>query len=240
VLHGLPRCAPAARFWSERAFSEYAAVPAISQAVLALVREGGSLDELAAMMHVSQDEIRHTELSRDMAEAFGGYCEDVPECIDFDPKHMGDPLGWPLAFWVIGTGCVSETLSLELMRQRMHHTTHPVAAAVLADIVKDEAVHSRLGWSIASRIVPTLSQAHRRELSEYASEYVGTLAKSFISRDMAPAAKARARRLRMAVASRGLGACPPDEADATFRKTVTDIMRPRFAKIGLKLPASVR
>ncbi len=54
-FEALPPHDEARRFWSERAWSEYAAVPAMSQTVLALVREGGSMDELASLTLICAD-----------------------------------------------------------------------------------------------------------------------------------------------------------------------------------------
>ena len=51
----VPQKDAARRFWSERTWSEFAAVPAVSQVVLALVREGAPLDTLGAYTAIADD-----------------------------------------------------------------------------------------------------------------------------------------------------------------------------------------
>jgi hypothetical protein len=48
----------ARRFWSRRTWSELAAVPAVSQVVLALTREGASLAHLGAYTTIARSEER--------------------------------------------------------------------------------------------------------------------------------------------------------------------------------------
>ena len=75
----LPKNDAARRFWSERTWSEFAAVPAVSQVVLALVREGAPLDTLGAYTSIADDEVRHALLSRELAQKLGGYVDEIPE-----------------------------------------------------------------------------------------------------------------------------------------------------------------
>src|SRR5258707_1048516 len=78
---GLPRATrdAARRFWSQRAWSEYCALPVVSQISLKLAAEGAPLDELASVAGILQDEALHTALSARAADAFGGYVEDIPD-----------------------------------------------------------------------------------------------------------------------------------------------------------------
>ncbi len=229
----LPRCDEARRFWSERAWSEYAAVPAISQTVLALVREGGSMDELGALTQISADEVRHTELSRDLADAFGGYVEEIPSGLSYAPALLADPSAATFAQWVVGNGCVSETLSFELMAARLKHTHHPLVSCVLTRVLQDEAVHARTSWMIAERLLPTLSEFDREVLGDYVLELVEAIRKTFVTARLPPAIRAEARRIREVTASLGFGACPPDEADARVEQKLAELVLPRLRALGL-------
>jgi len=233
----LPHSDAARRFWSERAWSEYSAVPGMSQTILALVREGGPLDELGAIAQISVDEVRHTELSRDLADALGGYVEEIPEGLAYEPQRLGDPTDTPLPCWIIGNACVSETVSLELMRARLRHTTVPHVRAVLERVLQDEAVHARMGWSLAERLLPALDPASRRHLAEYAIEAFHVVGSSFATAGLPQKARAEARRIREDTAALGLGACPPDEADHVCMRTITETIIPRFVRLGLPLGA---
>lgn len=225
------RSEAAARFWSERAWSEFTAIPGMSQTLLAAVREKRGIDLIAAINTITTDEIRHTEQSRDVAAALGHYEETIPEWSRYDPSTLGDPFHAPLITWVVGNACVSETLSLELMRARMKHTTHPVVRGILEDIVRDEAVHARLGWIIAQAELPKLGAAQKRDLLDYVKAYFDVLEKTFITRGLPRAHKNAARKVRSKTAELGLGACPPDEEDAVFDATILKTIVPRLLKL---------
>lgn len=229
----LQKCDEARRFWSERAWSEYAAVPAMSQTILALVRDGGSMDELGAISQMAADEVRHTELSRDVAEAFGGYTEDIPSGLPYAPQSLADNASGSFAQWVVGNGCVSETLSLELMRARLQHTRHPAIAEVLQRILQDEAVHARTSWLTAERVVPMLDGFDREVLSEYVLELVEVVRRTFVTSGLPAAVRDEARRIRNVTAEAGLGACPADEADALVEAKLEQVILPRLTKLGL-------
>ena len=89
----VPKNDAARRFWSERTWSEFAAVPAVSQVVLALVRQGAPLEVLGAYTAIADDEVRHAMLSRDLAERLGGYVDEVPEGLDYAPSGLARPQG---------------------------------------------------------------------------------------------------------------------------------------------------
>ncbi len=231
----LPVCPEAARFWSERAWSELAAVPAMSQTALALVRDSADLDSLGAMMQIGADEVRHTELSRDVANGLGGYVELIPADAAWEPALLGEASSMPLPFWIVANGCISETLSLELLRARLAYAGQPTIHAVLSTIVKDEAVHQRIGWQLAARVLPDVSRAVKRELAGYARAMFELITKTFATTGLPPRSRREARRIREVTAAAGLGACPPDEADQLSHATVADHIVPRLRKLGIDL-----
>jgi hypothetical protein len=225
------RSEAAARFWSERAWSEFTAIPGMSQTLLAAVREQRGIDLIAALNTITSDEIRHTEQSRDLAQALGHYEDTIPEWSQYDPSTLGDPFQAPLISWVVGNACVSETVSLELMRARMKHTTHPQVRKLLERIVQDEAVHARLGWIMAQDLVPKLGASQKRELLDYVNAYFEVLEKTFITRGLPRSQKQAARKVRAKTATLGLGACPPEVEDAVFDTTILETIVPRLLKL---------
>ncbi|MCC6333084.1 MAG: ferritin-like domain-containing protein, partial [Myxococcales bacterium] len=166
----VPRSDAARRFWSRRTWSELAAVPAVSQVVLALVREGAGLEPMGAYLSIAADEVRHASLSRALAERLGGYEEDVPDGLDFAPRGLAQPSDVPVVVWALANGCFSETVSLALIRARHAQTKHPVVRAVLAETLKDEALHVRVAWHVAGQVLPHLSRAARVDLAQYGGE----------------------------------------------------------------------
>jgi hypothetical protein len=226
---GLPGSEAARRFWSARAWSEFAAVPAMAQTTLAIVREGGSLDALDALARINSDEVRHTELSRDLAEAFGGYVCEVPEDLPYRPHGMAEALATDLAFWLAGNGCVNETISLELMKLRLPYRVK----SILQAIAKDEAMHCRVSWILAEDVFPRLDATLKYEVAEYALDNLDMLPQAFSTSGLPPGRRRSERKIRREVSDAGLGAAPPDEEDQKLFATRDELILPRLRKLGL-------
>ncbi|MBI4820379.1 MAG: ferritin-like domain-containing protein [Deltaproteobacteria bacterium] len=231
----LPRVEAARVFWSERAWSELAAIPALARTSLALIRERGTLDTLDAVALIQSDEVRHAELSIALADGFGGFVAEVPADSGFDPSAAASGPDDELVFWVLAIGCLSETISLELMRTRLLFTTHPVVKAVLGRIAKDEAIHARLGWSLAERLFPRAESGTREALGDYAEDMLGILGRTFVTHGMAPSLRRATRRRRTQVTDLGLGAAPPSLEDEVFWKIRDEVIRPRLARLGVPI-----
>jgi hypothetical protein len=219
----LPHSDAARRFWSRRTWSELAAVPAVSQVVLALVREGASLDTIASYSAIVQDEARHAELSRALAERLGGYDDEVPDGLDYEPARLAQPSDVPFAVWALANGCFSETVSLELIRARHAATRQPIIRTVLAETLKDEAIHVRAAWLAAGEVLPNLSRADRRELASYGETLAEMLRRTFGTRGLSPKLRRQEARLRDDAAAADLGAIPAAQENAIVDETLEAI-----------------
>ena len=229
----LPSSSAGKVFWSQRAWSEYAAVPAMAQTALAVVRAKGPLDALHILAVIGADEVRHTEISKHLADELGGYLDTIPEGSGFRPNGLADPYDLSLPFWALSNGCVSETLSLELMRTRLPHITNAYVRSTVTHVMKDEMVHARISWLLAAEIFPALDPTSREELAEYAGDLFEVMARTFVTRALPPDDRRAERRLRNTVAREGLGAAPSAEEDATFLRVRDEIVLPRLRKLGL-------
>lgn len=223
----------ARRFWSQRAWSEFAAVPAVSQVVLALVREGASLETLGAYTSIASDEVRHALLSVELANRLGGYDDEVPEGLGYAPRGLAAPSDVALSVWALANGCFSETVSLELIRARHAGTKQPLVRAVLAETLKDEAVHVRISWQLAGELLPLLSRPQRRELWEYGEELAQMMRRTFGTQGLPPAVQRRERTLRAQTAKAGLGALEPAREDAIVEAALASISA-RLSKLGVR------
>jgi hypothetical protein len=233
LLEGvLPHCDAARRFWSRRTWSELAAVPAVSQVVLALVREGASLDTIASYSAIVQDEARHAELSRALAERLGGYDDDVPDGLDYEPARLAEPSDVPFAVWALANGCFSETVSLELIRARHAATRQPIVRAVLTETLKDEALHVRAAWLAAGEVLPNLSRADRRDLATYGQALAEMLRRTFGTRGLSPKLRRQEATLRDEAAAADLGAIPATQENGIVEDTLELIVR-RLRDLGV-------
>lgn len=235
----LPHNDAARRFWSQRAWSEYAAIPAISQVVLALVREGASLQTLGAYVSIAADEVRHALLSRELADRLGGYDEEVPEGLEYAPQGLADFSDVGAAVWALANGCFSETVSLELIRARHAGTKQPVVRRVLAETLKDEAVHVRVAWQLAEELLPKLPPSQRRELWDYGEDLGQMMRRTFGTQGLPVAAQRRERKMRNETARAGLGALDAAQEDAIVDAALASISI-RLAKLGVRKQARVR
>lgn len=219
----VPKNDAARRFWSERTWSEFAAVPAVSQVVLALVREGAPLDTLGAYTAIADDEVRHALLSRELAQKLGGYVDEIPEGLAFAPRGLATPSDVPAHVWAMANGCFSETVSLALIRARHARTKHPVVRAVLAETLKDEAVHVRVAWEVAEGLLPTLDSVTRTDLRGYGADLAEMLRRTFGTQGLPQSLARSERRLRDRTAEAGLGALSADEENEVVNAALAEI-----------------
>ena len=223
----------ARRFWSERAWSEFAAIPALSQVSLGLVSERAPFSEVAGITGILQDEALHTALSMQVAEAFGGYVEEIPEHLAFDPYPLAEPSRHGLAAWLVVGGCVAETLSRSLIAARLKHTRPPELREILGRTLRDENLHVAFAWAAATRAVKRLPEARRKELARLAGPTVEAASRTLCTAGLTGVGKGIERRLRQRVADAGLGACPPDEEDAAVKLALERTVIPGLIRLGI-------
>jgi hypothetical protein len=225
-------------FWSERAWSEYAALPALSQVLLRIVAERGPFGEVASVSGILHDEALHTALSQRVAEAFGGYVAEVPDHLMTDPYALAAPNSLHLGAWLVAGGCIAETISRALIQARLKHTKSPQLRAVIQRTLRDENVHVAFAWSAAKRVVARLTQPERGLLLELAEPTVNAVYQMQCTAGMKAAAQRAERRLRQRVADAGLGSCPPDVENAAVRECIAKVVVPGLRRIGV--PAEAR
>ena len=238
-LTALPRLnrslrADAAMFWSERAWSEYSALPLISQVLLEGIKSCAPLNETAGAAAILQDEALHTRLARDVAESFGGYLDLVPTHLDYDPIGLAGSR-YTLAEWLIAGGCVGETLSRALIQARLRYTAPPQLHAIVQRTLRDENVHVAYAWAAFARAVAPLSKIEKRCLLEVSAPTVDAAFRGLATEGITGKPGAAERRLRQRVADAGLGCCPPDEETRVVRATLETVIVPGLRRAGFQM-----
>ncbi len=221
----------ARRFWSQRAWSEYAAVPALSQILLKGVQEKVPLGETSALTGILHDEALHTRLSQQAADALGGYLEDVPDDLAYDPYVYAAPTASTMIEALVTGGCLGETVSRALIQARVQRTTHPELRAIVARTLKDESVHVAFAWAVAERVVPTLTQPERRSLARSLEPALRGAGRS--NRASTAAARSSQGKLRSMVADAGLGSCTPDEERAVVTRLFSSVLLPQLRRLAI-------
>jgi hypothetical protein len=151
--------------WTEVAINEYRAVASFCDVMRALVDVKAPLDLLGMTSDFLADECSHVELASRMAMELGGA---APRTIDLDHFTMR-PGGHLTALQrandlLLCVGCIAETFSGGTATVSLAATSHPLPRAVYETILRDEALHRRLGGLYFEWALPRIDDNERRRL----------------------------------------------------------------------------
>jgi hypothetical protein len=167
----------ARRNWTVAAFQEHRTGAQCAQALEALFVCKAPVDIIAGFARFPLDEVVHVELAARMADELGGAVELVHTRADVvRPASAREPL-LAAAELVVRTFCVGEALSIPLLHAAWQAARYPLARAVLARIVRDEAAHGIAGFVFLDWAAPFFGDAERAHLSRVASDAVAELHK---------------------------------------------------------------
>jgi hypothetical protein len=149
-------------------------------------------------------------------------------------RRNARPSDVPVHVWAIANGCFSETVSLELIRARHAVTKQPLVRAVLAETLKDEAVHVRVAWELAQTLLPALPLGERRELWFYGQDLSELLRRTFGTAGLEAKLRRRARAVRDRTHAAGLGSLDADAEDRVVSTTIDRISERLTPLLGRK------
>lgn len=140
--------------WTEVAINEYRAVASFSEVLRALVDVRAPLDLLGMTSDFLADECSHVELASRLAMELGGA---APREVDLE-NFANRPRG--LTSWqranelLLRVSCIAEAFAGGTAAVSCASTTHALPRAVYQTILRDEALHRRLGglyfeWALA-------------------------------------------------------------------------------------------
>lgn len=140
--------------WTEVAINEYRAIASFSEVLRSLVDVRAPLDLLGMTSDFLADECSHVELASRMAMELGG---GAPREVDLE-QFAGRPRG--LTAWqranelMLRVSCIAEAFSGGTALVSCASTTHELPRTVYETILRDEALHRRLGglyfeWALA-------------------------------------------------------------------------------------------
>ncbi len=157
--------------WTNGAFNEFVTATAMGQLVEVMGRANVPLDLWGIAASFPLEELLHVELCSRVAMRLGG---GVP--IVYDPDDLVltfDPELTPLQQaneLIVRVCCVGEVFSLPMLVASMRAATNPLIRAVYEQIVRDEAMHGKLGWMYLDWIGPSLDDDERARLGRAASD----------------------------------------------------------------------
>ena len=148
-----------ADFFSRVAQLEAAAVVAFDCVAEELAHHGAPADLIADTRTAQADEVRHAELTVDLARRFGGQKLGM-QAERFAPRPM-----FELAADNAVEGCVRETYGALVAHHQAATASDPAVAELMREIAADESNHAALSWRIAHWAESKLSEDERDQIA---------------------------------------------------------------------------
>jgi hypothetical protein len=158
--------APAARavlaeVWTRRAASELGAGAAFAVVERELIELGAEPPVLALVRKAVEDEPRHSELCRRLAEAYAGAPVPAPDSPgDVEIPRYGDDPVLRRHLHVVAMCCINETIACAFVEACLADAEGPLVLAIHREHLGDEVHHARIGWAhLASPVVDAAVRA---------------------------------------------------------------------------------
>jgi hypothetical protein len=229
-------------YWSRRAWGEYGAISESPTMQLRFALERREPDLSLYWTIRTQEEIRHAEVCRRMAELLGGYHLSPDE---EELKAIAGALGTRervlddavlLEATVAGLMCVAETVVYDVFLQLVKRVTNPVAKQIFRLILRDETRHCDFGWLLLEHRVPALSAVQVESCTDAMIAMIeGVELAGYRSAWLAENPTASEVEVDQIVFDAGLGGTRAEWEAPIVVKSIRDI-RERAGRIGIELP----
>jgi hypothetical protein len=153
-----------AETWERRAHEELRVATAFAMLCRELLAVGGEPELLGAISRGVHDEVRHAEVCRALAAryasadvAWPGGVGDEPFVVRSDPRLRA-------AFYVVSLCCVTESIASCFLEASLADTRSPSARVAVGDLLADEVLHARAGWTFLARQPRELQAAVEADL----------------------------------------------------------------------------
>lgn len=183
----------------------------------------GSATLAGACEQFSQEERRHGVLCGAVVEALGG--EAVAEMEEGDALPLHEDVA-PIEGAIrnlLSVCCLSETVAVALIGAEREDMPDGELRELLTRIWADEIGHSRFGWRLVERHVPSMDRRARARLGAYLRVALRALEAHEI--EHLP--------ITNTPEDAALGVCNGRDAQALFYATVTEVILPRLEALGL-------
>jgi hypothetical protein len=213
--------------WARRVEAEYRSAALTQHLTLWLIQMGASPDLIRDGLRITDDELRHAELSHQVVLAAGG---TVPV---LDRERLGlrrthESLEDDVLDTCVATFCLGETVAVPLFRALREQCQVPVARAALDQVLLDEVRHRDFGWALLGWLLEGPAGEQRRLRVEHGlPAELSTLAAHYgLDEGDEPA---------LSDDERGWGLMPAADYREIVARTTERDYRPRFAALGITL-----
>jgi hypothetical protein len=136
----------ARQVWIVRAESEFRSTSVFSAMTAQLMEAGASLDEVAVVLRMAQDEVRHAEICAEAVAALGGEVRLEPKEVAPIARHAGcGPEERALRNVLYGC-CLSEIVNTARFVDTIDTMSDPYLRDVTRQLLSDEVLHGQFGF----------------------------------------------------------------------------------------------
>lgn len=165
----------AANYWAKVAMMEHASVASFSRFSLELMSVGASPELLALAHQAALDEVRHTQISLNIANEFSS-TTFTPGAFPISSKAADFAFGdmEKIASAAALEACIEETLAAAVVLYQAEHMGDSNHKALLRAVALDEASHAAFAWRAVKWMASTSPAVHSAVsavFSERAKQY---------------------------------------------------------------------
>jgi hypothetical protein len=216
--------------WRARALHEHQSSCVFSRLLPQLIEAEASVEYKTVVLRAAMDEIRHASLCMQLVSYLGGTPElEATLATDPLPEHPGRSPRERALRNVIFASCLSETISTSLLAEEREMTTEPRIQRVVEQLSADEILHAKLGWSLLTEWLPSLTEDERAGLERYLPLALGTIEQKMLA--AMPVAPPIPDALRAELTA--LGAVDGKDGREILYAVIEDVIVPRFEELGL-------
>lgn len=140
--------------WTRRVEAEYRSAALAHLVTLALIQAGAPPDLIRDGLRVVDDELKHSELSWEVAATAGAVAPPRIDADSLTPAGGGDRIT-ALALSIGRSFCIGETVAVPLFRMLRSAAEEVSAQRALDVILRDEGRHRQFGWDVLDWLIST-------------------------------------------------------------------------------------
>jgi len=225
--------AAARRVWQVRMDAEYRSTSVFSAMTAQLMEAGASLDSVAVVLRMAQDEVRHAEVCGEVIAALGGDVRIQPPA-DIPPlaRHPGaSPEERALRNVIYGC-CLSEIVNTARFVDMLDTMTDPYLRDVTRQLLSDEVLHGQFGYHYleAWRGWLDVHPEVKVSLGRYLRHAFAVLERQLSGAGAPPR--------ELSADDRALGMPDPARLPETFYQTITCAIVPGLERFGIDAGAA--
>ncbi len=168
-----------ADIWQKRAGFELQVAAGFAGISMSMFELGADPYVVKIVGRAVRDEIRHAEISTELAARYRGDAVIWPTRVPVHtPRFEPAQGGLRLALYMIAMSCINETVACSVLEAAINQSESPLVKAALQTILADEIDHARAGWAhlaspwVTPEIKTQLPEWLRRMLSAKLRELV--------------------------------------------------------------------